>query len=64
MGLAQTPAQPTSVVRTGWGDHGNGANSDDGQVWAPFAAHSVIAKDAAGATAADTRGIQYRASVR
>ncbi|KOG16735.1 sialidase family protein [Streptomyces viridochromogenes] len=48
-GLAQAAAKPSYVVRTGWGDHGNGAYSNDGgQTWAPFKAQPAIAKDAPG----------------
>ncbi|MFE7272620.1 WD40/YVTN/BNR-like repeat-containing protein [Streptomyces sp. NPDC057623] len=48
-GLAQAAAKPAYVVRTGWGDHGNGAYSNDGgQTWAPFKAQPAIAKDAPG----------------
>ncbi|BAC70285.1 1,4-beta-glucanase [Streptomyces avermitilis] len=55
-GLAQAAARPAYVVRTGWGDHGNGAYSHDGgRTWAPFEAQPDIAKDAPGpiATSAD-----------
>ncbi|MCX4407630.1 glycoside hydrolase [Streptomyces sp. NBC_01764] len=55
-GLAQAAAEPSYVVRTGWGDHGNGAYSHDGgRTWAPFTAQPDIAKDAPGpiATSAD-----------
>ncbi|MEU2587593.1 1,4-beta-glucanase [Streptomyces avermitilis] len=55
-GLAQAAARSAYVVRTGWGDHGNGAYSHDGgRTWAPFAAQPDIAKDAPGpiATSAD-----------
>ncbi|WP_329112518.1 WD40/YVTN/BNR-like repeat-containing protein [Streptomyces sp. NBC_01353] len=48
-GLAQAALVPSRVVRTGWGDHGNGAYSTDGgRTWAPFAAQPAIAKDAPG----------------
>ncbi|MFF5187286.1 WD40/YVTN/BNR-like repeat-containing protein [Streptomyces sp. NPDC000345] len=48
-GLAQAAAEPSYVVRTGWGDHGNGARSHDGgRTWAPFAAQPALAKDAPG----------------
>ncbi|KUN96121.1 WD40/YVTN/BNR-like repeat-containing protein [Streptomyces caeruleatus] len=48
-GLAQAAAKPSYVVRAGWGDHGNGAYSNDGgRTWAPFAAQPAIAKDAPG----------------
>ncbi|MBA4864364.1 1,4-beta-glucanase [Streptomyces sp. PSKA54] len=55
-GLALAAAKPSYVVRTGWGDKGNGAYSNDGgQTWAPFAAQPDIAKSAPGpiATTAD-----------
>ncbi|MFJ7074400.1 1,4-beta-glucanase [Streptomyces sp. NPDC098781] len=55
-GLAQAAARPSYVVRTGWGDHGNGAHSNDGgRTWAPFTAQPALAKDAPGpiATSAD-----------
>ncbi|MCF1596012.1 WD40/YVTN/BNR-like repeat-containing protein [Streptomyces muensis] len=48
-GLSQAAAKPSYVVRAGWGDHGNGAHSNDGgQTWAPFKAQPAIAKDAPG----------------
>ncbi|QWB22747.1 MULTISPECIES: sialidase family protein [Streptomyces] len=48
-GLAQAAAKPSYVVRTGWGDHGNGAYSNDGgKTWAPFKAQPAVAKDAPG----------------
>ncbi|MFF7983644.1 1,4-beta-glucanase [Streptomyces sp. NPDC007901] len=55
-GLAQAAGRPAYVVRTGWGDHGNGAYSNDGgRTWAPFAAQPSLAHDAPGpiATTAD-----------
>ncbi|MFF1743844.1 1,4-beta-glucanase [Streptomyces mirabilis] len=55
-GIAQAAAKPSYVVRTGWGDHGNGAYSHDGgRTWAPFTAQPDIAKNAPGpiATSAD-----------
>jgi len=56
-GLAQATAKPSYVVRTGWGDHGNGAYSNDGgRTWAPFAAQPAIAKDAPGPIAASADG--------
>ncbi|MDX3578926.1 MULTISPECIES: 1,4-beta-glucanase [unclassified Streptomyces] len=56
-GLAQAAAKPSYVVRTGWGDHGNGAYSDDGgKTWAPFAAQPAIAKDAPGPIATNSDG--------
>ncbi|MEW2157681.1 1,4-beta-glucanase [Streptomyces sp. NPDC007189] len=48
-GLAQAAARPSYVVRTGWGDHGNGAfSTDGGRTWAPFAGQPELAKDAPG----------------
>ncbi|MER5937431.1 1,4-beta-glucanase [Streptomyces sp. NPDC001928] len=56
-GLAQAAARPSYVVRAGWGDHGNGAHSNDGgQTWAPFEAQPAIAKDAPGPIAANADG--------
>ncbi|GAA4075518.1 1,4-beta-glucanase [Streptomyces shaanxiensis] len=56
-GLAQAAAKPAYVVRTGWGDHGNGAYSNDGgQTWAPFEAQPSIAKDAPGPIATNADG--------
>ncbi|MEV6962383.1 1,4-beta-glucanase [Streptomyces sp. NPDC051207] len=56
-GLAQAAAKPSYVVRTGWGDHGNGAHSEDGgKTWAPFAAQPAIAKDAPGPIAVSADG--------
>jgi photosystem II stability/assembly factor-like uncharacterized protein len=48
-GLAQAAAKPSYVVRAGWGDHGNGAYSNDGgKTWAPFKAQPAVAKSAPG----------------
>ncbi|MFJ1971492.1 WD40/YVTN/BNR-like repeat-containing protein [Streptomyces sp. NPDC087903] len=56
-GLAQAAARPSYVVRTGFGDHGNGAWSNDGgRSWAPFAAQPALAKDAPGPIATNTDG--------
>ncbi|MEU6257514.1 1,4-beta-glucanase [Streptomyces sp. NPDC047043] len=56
-GLALAAAKPTYVVRAGWGDHGNGAYSNDGgQTWAPFTAQPTIAKDAPGPIAVSADG--------
>ncbi|KUM82759.1 MULTISPECIES: WD40/YVTN/BNR-like repeat-containing protein [Streptomyces] len=56
-GLAQAAAKPSYVVRTGFGDHGNGAFSNDGgRTWAPFAAQPAIAKDAPGPIAVNRDG--------
>ncbi|MFJ9631021.1 1,4-beta-glucanase [Streptomyces sp. NPDC101175] len=55
-GIAQAAGRPEYVVRTGWGDNGNGASSGDGgRTWAPFAAQPSLAHDAPGpiATSAD-----------
>ncbi|WP_405863818.1 1,4-beta-glucanase [Streptomyces sp. NBC_01515] len=55
-GIAQAAGRPSYVVRTGFGDHGNGAYSrDGGRSWAPFAAQPDIAGDSPGpiATGAD-----------
>ncbi|KUN79710.1 WD40/YVTN/BNR-like repeat-containing protein [Streptomyces griseoruber] len=56
-GLAQAAARPSYVVRSGWGDHGNGAYSTDGgRTWAPFEGQPAIAKDAPGPIAANADG--------
>ncbi|MFF7564688.1 WD40/YVTN/BNR-like repeat-containing protein [Streptomyces pseudovenezuelae] len=56
-GLAQAAAKPSYVVRTGFGDHGNGAFSNDGgRTWAPFADQPAIAKDAPGPIAVNSDG--------
>ncbi|MGR6973039.1 1,4-beta-glucanase [Streptomyces cynarae] len=56
-GLAQAARRPSYVVRTGWGDHGNGAHSSDGgRTWAPFAAQPDIAHDAPGPIATNADG--------
>ncbi|PWJ03302.1 1,4-beta-glucanase [Streptomyces sp. NWU49] len=56
-GLAQAAARPSHVVRTGWGDHGNGAHSHDGgRTWAPFASQPVPAEDAPGPIAVNADG--------
>ena len=55
-GIAQAAGRPSYVVRTGFGDNGNGAYSrDGGRSWAPFAAQPDIAGDSPGpiATGAD-----------
>ncbi|MFJ7151816.1 1,4-beta-glucanase [Streptomyces sp. NPDC100445] len=57
-GLALAAARPSYVVRTGWGDHGNGAFSEDGgRTWAPFPAQPAHAAGGPGpiATTADGR---------
>ncbi|MEH0418118.1 1,4-beta-glucanase [Streptomyces sp. B21-083] len=56
-GLSQATAKPSYVVRTGFGDNGNGAFSNDGgRSWAPFAAQPGIAKDAPGPIATNADG--------
>ncbi|MFJ9567693.1 1,4-beta-glucanase [Streptomyces fuscichromogenes] len=56
-GLAQAAGRPEYVVRTGWGDNGNGAFSDDGgRTWAPFSAQPSLAHDAPGPIAANADG--------
>ncbi|MGW2047898.1 WD40/YVTN/BNR-like repeat-containing protein [Streptomyces sp. NPDC001858] len=56
-GLAQAAAKPSYVVRTGWGDHGNGAYSEDGgRTWAPFTAQPALAEDAPGPIAVNADG--------
>ncbi|MFJ8363702.1 WD40/YVTN/BNR-like repeat-containing protein [Streptomyces sp. NPDC093984] len=56
-GLAQATKKPSYVVRSGWGDHGNGAYSGDGgQTWAPFASQPATAKDAPGPIATNADG--------
>jgi photosystem II stability/assembly factor-like uncharacterized protein len=56
-GLAQAARKPSYVVRTGWGDHGNGAHSHDGgRSWAPFATQPGLAKDAPGPIAVSADG--------
>jgi hypothetical protein len=48
-GLALAAAKPSYVVRAGWGDHGNGAWSNDGgRTWAPFESQPPMAKSAPG----------------
>ena len=56
-GLAQATDRPAYVVRAGWGDHGNGAYSNDGgRTWAPFAGQPSIAHDAPGPIATNADG--------
>ncbi len=55
-GLSLATAEPSYVVRAGWGDHGNGASSNDGgKTWTPFKTQPDPAKSAPGpiATNAD-----------
>jgi hypothetical protein len=54
-GLALAARKPSYVVRTGWGDHGNGAfSTDGGRTWAPFGSQPALAKDAPGPIAVNT----------
>ncbi|MER8224799.1 1,4-beta-glucanase [Streptomyces sp. NPDC094143] len=56
-GLSLAAAEPSYVVRAGWGDHGNGAWSNDGgRTWAPFEAQPAVAKDAPGPIATNADG--------
>ncbi|WP_416975521.1 1,4-beta-glucanase [Streptomyces sp. 4F14] len=56
-GLAQAATRPAYVVRSGWGDNGNGAYSGDGgRSWTPFAAQPALAKDAPGPIATNADG--------
>ncbi|MCX4814244.1 1,4-beta-glucanase [Streptomyces sp. NBC_01239] len=56
-GIAQAAGRPSYVVRTGFGDSGNGAYSrDGGRSWAPFAAQPDIAGDSPGPIAASADG--------
>ncbi|WP_234436811.1 WD40/YVTN/BNR-like repeat-containing protein [Streptomyces maremycinicus] len=56
-GLAQAADRPRYVVRTGWGDRGNGAwSGDGGRSWAPFATQPALAGDAPGPIATNTDG--------
>ncbi|WP_461030449.1 sialidase family protein, partial [Streptomyces sparsus] len=56
-GLAQAARRPSYVVRTGWGDHGNGAYSQDGgRTWQPFASQPAIASSAPGPIAVSADG--------
>ncbi|MET9762160.1 1,4-beta-glucanase [Streptomyces sp. NPDC006372] len=48
-GLALAADKPSYVVRAGWGDHGNGAWSNDGgKTWTPFRAQPDVAKSEPG----------------
>ncbi|MER7405297.1 1,4-beta-glucanase [Streptomyces sp. NPDC000070] len=56
-GLALAAAKPSYVVRAGWGDHGNGAWSNDGgKTWAPFKSQPDMAKSAPGPIATNADG--------
>ncbi|MBX9362474.1 sialidase family protein [Streptomyces sp. WAC04114] len=56
-GLSLAAAKPSYVVRAGWGDHGNGAWSDDGgKTWTPFEAQPDVAKSAPGPIAINADG--------
>ncbi|CAL9293398.1 1,4-beta-glucanase [Streptomyces sp. SudanB182_2057] len=56
-GLALAVAKPSYVVRTGWGDHGNGAfSTDGGRTWTPFPAQPALAEDAPGPIAVSADG--------
>ncbi|MFI6627003.1 WD40/YVTN/BNR-like repeat-containing protein [Streptomyces sp. NPDC050528] len=56
-GIAQAAGRPSYVVRTGFGDNGNGAYSrDGGRSWAPFAAQPDIAGDSPGPIAVSADG--------
>uniref|UniRef100_UPI0031CEE49C 1,4-beta-glucanase n=1 Tax=Streptomyces hawaiiensis TaxID=67305 RepID=UPI0031CEE49C len=56
-GLSMAAARPSYVVRSGWGDHGNGAFSNDGgRTWAPFATQPSVAKSAPGPIATNADG--------
>ncbi|MEU6912622.1 1,4-beta-glucanase [Streptomyces olindensis] len=56
-GLSLAAAKPSYVVRAGWGDHGNGAWSNDGgRTWAPFETQPSMAKSAPGPIATNADG--------
>ncbi|WP_318201005.1 1,4-beta-glucanase [Streptomyces sp. SCL15-4] len=56
-GLALAAAKPSYVVRTGWGENGNGAfSTDGGRTWTPFPAQPALAEDAPGPIAAGADG--------
>ncbi|MEU7723301.1 WD40/YVTN/BNR-like repeat-containing protein [Streptomyces tibetensis] len=56
-GLSMAAARPSYVVRSGYGDHGNGAFSrDGGRTWAPFATQPAVAKSAPGPIATNADG--------
>ncbi|GAA2767393.1 RICIN domain-containing protein [Streptomyces paradoxus] len=56
-GLSLAAAKPSYVVRSGWGDNGNGAFSNDGgKTWAPFKTQPDVAKSAPGPIATNADG--------
>ncbi|MFF5966374.1 1,4-beta-glucanase [Streptomyces collinus] len=56
-GLSLAAAKPSYVVRAGWGDHGNGAWSNDGgKTWTPFKTQPDVAKSAPGPIATNADG--------
>ncbi|MFF5370685.1 WD40/YVTN/BNR-like repeat-containing protein [Streptomyces sp. NPDC013187] len=56
-GLSMAAARPSYVVRSGWGDNGNGAFSNDGgRTWAPFTAQPAVARSAPGPIATNADG--------
>ncbi|MFJ5732949.1 1,4-beta-glucanase [Streptomyces paradoxus] len=56
-GLSLATAKPSYVVRSGWGDNGNGAFSNDGgKTWAPFKTQPDVAKSAPGPIATNADG--------
>ncbi|MEU2060077.1 1,4-beta-glucanase [Streptomyces sp. NPDC013455] len=56
-GLSLATATPSYVVRAGWGDHGNGAYSNDGgKTWTPFTTQPAPAKSAPGPIATNADG--------
>ncbi|MFD6172229.1 1,4-beta-glucanase [Streptomyces coeruleorubidus] len=56
-GLSLAAAKPSYVVRSGWGDNGNGAFSNDGgKTWAAFKAQPDVAKTAPGPIATNADG--------
>ncbi|MEV3971907.1 1,4-beta-glucanase [Streptomyces sp. NPDC050698] len=56
-GLSLAAAKPSYVVRAGWGDHGNGAFSNDGgKTWTPFKTQPDVARSAPGPIATNADG--------
>ncbi|MFF8936829.1 WD40/YVTN/BNR-like repeat-containing protein [Streptomyces paradoxus] len=56
-GLSLATAKPSYVVRSGWGDNGNGAFSNDGgRTWAPFKTQPDVARSAPGPIATNADG--------